>query len=189
LWAPLARAAHDLAGFDPPDQPRPARPLGTYTTLLTNTGLVVKLFGDRWSGPESHQAGLEAYQVLDGHDLPVPRLIGGGQLFPDATGNWPWPFLILTGLQGATYAALAATLDPPARRRATRDVGRLPRRLDCLPLGGRPACPQLEPVSGAAAAPQPGTAGSSPLGGAAAPAVPPVDGRASGTRSARPQPG
>jgi hypothetical protein len=43
LWEPLARAALDLAGLDQPAQLRPGRPLGTYPTLLTDTGLVVKL--------------------------------------------------------------------------------------------------------------------------------------------------
>src|SRR5262245_47392890 len=73
FWEPLARAALELAGLDQPAQLRPGQPLGTYPTLLTDTGVVVKLFGDRYSGPQSHQAELEAYQVLDGHDLPVPR--------------------------------------------------------------------------------------------------------------------
>jgi hygromycin-B 7''-O-kinase len=141
FWEPMARAALDLARLDQPAQLRPGRPLGTYPTLLTDTGLVVKLFGDRWSGPESHRAELEAYQVIAGHDLPVPRLIAAGQLFPDATSTWPWPFLILTGLRGATYAALAATLDGAARRRVASDVGRLLRRLHSLPLMGRRLAP------------------------------------------------
>ena len=138
LWEPLARAALDRAGLEQPAQLRPARPLGTYPTLLSDTGLVVKLFGDRWAGPQSHQAELWAYHILDGHDLPVPRLVAAGQLFPDATGTWPWPFLIVTRLQGATYAALSATLDPAARRQVAGDLGRLLRRLHALPLtGGR----------------------------------------------------
>jgi hygromycin-B 7''-O-kinase len=141
FWEPWARAALDLAGLDQPARLRPARPLGTYPTLLTDSGLVVKLFGDRWYGPESHQAELEAYHVLDGHDLPVPRLLAAGQLFPSTTDDWPWPFLILTQLQGATYAALAATLDQAARRQVAGDLGRLLRRLHRLPLTGRLLAP------------------------------------------------
>jgi hygromycin-B 7''-O-kinase len=136
FWEPWARAALDLAGLDQPARLRPARPPGTYPTLLTDTDLVVKLFGDRWYGPESHQTELEAYQVLNGHDLPVPRLLADGRLFPDATGGWPWPFLILTQLSGATYAALAATLDRSARQQIAGDLGRLLRRLHRLPLTG-----------------------------------------------------
>jgi hygromycin-B 7''-O-kinase len=137
FWEPLARAALDHAGLDQPTQLRTGVPLGTYPMLLTDTGLVVKLFGDRWSGPESHQAELEAYQILDGHDLPVPRLIAGGQLFPDPTATWPWPFLILTELPGATYAARSVALDQATRRRVAGDFGRLLRRLHPLPLAGR----------------------------------------------------
>lgn len=141
FWEPWARAAFELAGLDQPARLWHARPLGTYPTLLSDTGLVVKLFGDRWYGPESHQAELEAYRVLDGHDLPVPRLVAAGQLFPDATNQWPWPFLILTQLRGATYAALSATLDRAARRRVAGDLGWLLRRLHRLPLSGRRLAP------------------------------------------------
>jgi hygromycin-B 7''-O-kinase len=141
FWEPWACAAFDLAGLDQRARLWPARPLGSYPTLLSDTGLVVKLFGDRWYGPESHQAELEAYRVLDGHDLPVPRLVAAGQLFPDATNQWPWPFLILTQLRGATYAALSATLDRAARRRVAGDLGWLLRRLHRLPLSGRRLAP------------------------------------------------
>jgi len=142
FWEPFARAAFHTAALDQPAQLRPARPLGTYPTFVTGSGLVLKLFGEHWSGSRSHATELDAYQILedDGHHLPVPRLVAAGELFPHADG-WSWPFLIVTKIEGSTYAALAADLGRAARERTARDLGRLLRRLHELPLGGEALAP------------------------------------------------
>ena len=78
FWEPWARAALDLAGLDQPEMLQPARPLGTYPTLLTGTGLVVKLFGDRWYGPWSlhfgtfHADTALLAACLDAYGRPAP---------------------------------------------------------------------------------------------------------------------
>jgi hygromycin-B 7''-O-kinase len=94
---------------------------------------VVKLFGDRYCGPESHAAESSAYQVLAGHDLPVPHLVAAGELFPHHPA-WPWPFLVVTELPGRRYATLITRLDPAQRAAIARSLGRLLCRLHNLPL-------------------------------------------------------
>jgi hygromycin-B 7''-O-kinase len=94
---------------------------------------VVKLFGDRYCGPESHAAESSAYQVLASHDLPVPRLVAAGDLFPRQP-TWRWPFLVVTALPGRRYATLAARLDAAQRATIARSLGRLLCRLHNLPL-------------------------------------------------------
>ncbi len=89
-WEPLARAALELAGIPQPAHVQLADPLGTYPTLIADSRprLVVKLFGERYHGPESHAAEHAAYQVLAGQDLLVPRLVAAGDLFPHHPA-WP----------------------------------------------------------------------------------------------------
>ena len=136
-WEPMARAALDLTGIPQPAELRIAHPLGTYPTLLTGSPrrLVIKLFGDRYSGPESHATEYASYEILGAHDLPVPDLIAAGDLFPGAPDReWTWPFLILTELPGGLYAELAPGLDGGQRATIAGELGELLRRLHGLPL-------------------------------------------------------
>jgi hygromycin-B 7''-O-kinase len=134
-WEPLARAALERARIPQPSRLEIAHPLGTYPALLADARprLVIKLFGDRYAGPESHAAELAGYQVLDGHQLPVPRLVAAGELLP-GHATWQWPFLILTELPGQSYATAVARLDPGRRATVARSIGALLRRLHELPL-------------------------------------------------------
>lgn len=107
----------------------------SYPTLLADTGVVVKLFGQRFAGPESHRVERAAYALLDSSDLPVPELLHSGELYPEATG-WKWPYLILSRLSGIPYAEVGDALPARARLRLAREVGEFLRRLHALPLGG-----------------------------------------------------
>jgi len=138
FWEPYARAALDRAGLPAPSSVTIAGEVGTYPTLLTDTGLVVKLFGERYFGPESCAAERDAYRVLAGHSLPVPRLVAAGSLFKDAD-DWPWPFLVITRADGVSYASQSTSLDRADRIAVARQLGALLRKLHGLPLCGEDA--------------------------------------------------
>ncbi len=111
FWEPYARAALVRVGIPAADTFE-IRVVGTYPTLVTDT-VVVKLFGDRWSGAESHQAEREAFAVMAGSGLPVPQLLAAGELYPQE--SWHWPYFILSRVEGMTYAELEDRLDDTAR--------------------------------------------------------------------------
>jgi hygromycin-B 7''-O-kinase len=108
FWEPYARAALRKAGMEQPHQLQ-VHVAGTYPTLVTDAGLVVKLFGERWFGPDSHRVEREALEVLAGSDLPVPELLAEGELYPDA--SWTWPYFILSRAEGVPYSELERHLD------------------------------------------------------------------------------
>ncbi len=134
LWAPLARRALHQVGFAQPARLSLAPHLGTYPVVLGDTGVVVKLFGDRFFGPDSHAAEVDAYRLFRQADLPVPRLLGEGNLFP-ASDGWPWPFLVLSRVPGQPYAA-CQQLNHPARQHIASQVGGVLRQLHAVPLDG-----------------------------------------------------
>jgi hygromycin-B 7''-O-kinase len=138
FWEPYARRALERAGLPTPSSMWIAQEVGTYPTLLTDTGLVVKLFGQRYYGPESHAAERDAYRVLAGYPLPAPGLVAAGALFSDADG-WPWPFLVVTQVHGVSYASQQASLSPSDRLLVARELGGFLRQLHALPLVGMDA--------------------------------------------------
>lgn len=119
FWEPYARAALRRAGMQQPNRLE-IHVVGTYPTLVADTGVVVKLFGDRWFGPESHQVEREAFDVLEGSDLPVPELLAVGELCPDSA--WPWPFFILSRVEGVAYGDLRDQLDAAAHREVAAHI-------------------------------------------------------------------
>lgn len=131
FWEPYARAAVDRAGLPPPSRLE-MHTIGTYPAVVADTGVVVKLFGDRWSGPESHRAERAALGVLAGSDLPVPDLVAEGELYPG--GDWPWPYLITQAMEGRPYRKVEPLLDPAQRHGVARSMGELLRRLHEVPL-------------------------------------------------------
>ncbi|MFE7118714.1 phosphotransferase family protein [Streptomyces sp. NPDC057654] len=140
FWEPLVRHALDELGLPAPGELRvPGE--STNPVLISDTGLAVKLYGEHWCGPESYASELEAYEVLAGADLPVPKLLGRGELRPGGEG-WPWPFLVIERATGRTWreAADAANAGGPADRAAlldlAREFGTMLRRLHAVPLKG-----------------------------------------------------
>jgi hygromycin-B 7''-O-kinase len=138
FWEPYARAALEWSGLPVPLSVRIAQEVGTYPTLLTDTGLVVKLFGERYFGPDSFAAERDAYRVLDGHPLPVPRLAATGSLFSDDNG-WPWPYLVVTRIDGVSYASQRAALSRADHLAVAHQLGVFLRQLHQLPLCGEDA--------------------------------------------------
>ncbi len=137
FWEPWVRKALDSLGLAAPGRVRiPGE--STNPVLLTDTGLAVKLYGEHWCGPENHASELEAYEVLAGHGLPVPRLVARGELRPGGDG-WPWPFLVMETAPGITWREAMAALDRPRRLSLARRFGAVLRRLHEVPLTGTAA--------------------------------------------------
>lgn len=133
-WQGLVLDALEVAGLSRPGSVWSGT-VGTYPTYLTDTGLVVKIFGDRYAGPESHLVETEAYASLEGTGLPVPRLLAAGELAPGR--RWPWPFIVMTAVDGVPWSQVASTMTSEARARTARELGDFLRRLHGLPLRGR----------------------------------------------------
>ncbi|MFC5722373.1 phosphotransferase family protein [Streptomyces gamaensis] len=144
FWEPWGRRALDLAGLA---APRALRIPGESTNpvLIADTGAVVKLYGEHWCGPESHAAESEAYEVLAGQDLPVPPLLGRGELYPGSSG-WPWPFLVMATASGITWREASARADRPTQLTLARRFGAVLRRLHSVPLTGSRALRPDSPV-------------------------------------------
>ncbi|MGW1076159.1 phosphotransferase family protein [Streptomyces sp. NPDC002537] len=137
FWEPWVRGALDSLGLVAPGTLRiPGE--STNPVLLTDTGLAVKLYGEHWCGPENHAAELEAYEVLAGHGLPIPRLVARGELRPGA-GAWPWPFLVMETAPGITWREAMATVDRPRLLSLARRFGAVLRQLHEVPLTGAAA--------------------------------------------------
>lgn len=144
FWEPYVRRA--LAASGCTEETRIwSGTAGTYPTFLTESDLVVKLFGELWSGPRSHAAELDAYRLLAGQDLPVPRLVASGRLFGDDRG-WAWPYLVLTRTPGTSYGNASDAFTDTAEKMLADQLGGVVRRLHSVPI--RPG-QVLEP-SGAA---------------------------------------
>ena len=122
FWEPFVRAALRQAGR-PAAAIRAAPQRGTYPTFFVDGQLVVKLFGDRYCGPESYRAESAAYAELSPTRLPIPAVVHEGELFP-GDAHWPWPFLVLTRREGTPYALAAPGFSSLQRHRTARDAGR-----------------------------------------------------------------
>jgi hygromycin-B 7''-O-kinase len=134
FWEPWVRGALCDLGFPAPTTLRvPGE--STNPVLIADTGLAVKLYGEHWCGPQSYASELEAYQVLQGTGLPIPRLLARGELRP-GDAQWPWPFLVIEAVEGITWRQTMDAADPARRPAPARDIGRLLRRLQSVPLTG-----------------------------------------------------
>ncbi|MDA3642759.1 aminoglycoside phosphotransferase family protein [Saccharopolyspora indica] len=132
FWAPWVRRGLDSLGL-----PRPTRLRSpgesTNPVFVGDNGLVVKLYGEFWCGPSSLECEAEAYRLLAGHGLPVPALLGRGELRPDAAG-WNWPFLVLSAAEGSPWRS--AETDRDTELVLAGRVGELLARLRRIPLTG-----------------------------------------------------
>ncbi|MHB8332410.1 MAG: phosphotransferase family protein [Candidatus Dormibacteria bacterium] len=119
FWAPFVGAALRAANLPIAERLQSGTP-GTYPTFLTDGGLVVKLHGDRWCGPESFAAELAAHRLIDRSDLPVPRLVASGELWPMIPAKC-WRYLITTAVPGVPLANWEGA--PEQRRHMAADLG------------------------------------------------------------------
>nr|AGE45666.1 hygromycin B phosphotransferase [Knockout delivery shuttle vector pST-KO] len=135
FWEPLARRALEELGLPVPPVLRvPGE--STNPVLVGEPDPVIKLFGEHWCGPESLASESEAYAVLADAPVPVPRLLGRGELRP-GTGAWPWPYLVMSRMTGTTWrSAMDGTTDRNALLALARELGRVLGRLHRVPLTG-----------------------------------------------------
>ncbi|MFH8224326.1 aminoglycoside O-phosphotransferase APH(7'')-Ia [Streptomyces sp. NPDC018057] len=137
FWEPLARRALEQLGLPVPPVLRvPGE--STNPVLVGEPGPVIKLFGEHWCGPESLASESEAYGVLADAPVPVPRLLGRGELRPGTgTGAWPWPYLVISRMTGTTWrSAMDGAADRGALLALARELGRVLGRLHRVPLTG-----------------------------------------------------
>lgn len=132
LWAPWATFALRCAGLPPAGRFRLGEP-GTFPTLLADTGMVVKFFGDRYDGLDQYAAERAAYALLPDSGVPAPRLLATGALAQDDP-EWRWPFLVVSTAPGVAYGGLNLTRDD--RGAVAEDLGRVVRCLHEIPLPG-----------------------------------------------------
>ncbi|SHF80242.1 hygromycin-B 7''-O-kinase [Streptoalloteichus hindustanus] len=134
FWEPWVRVALRDLGLPQPGSLRvPGE--STNPVLVSDTGLVVKLYGEHWCGPDSHESERAALDLLDGHDLPVPRVLGRGELRPSGPG-WPWPYVVMSTVSGRPWRDASSTVDQWTRVALAGRIGELVRRLHELPLAG-----------------------------------------------------
>jgi hygromycin-B 7''-O-kinase len=119
FWTPYVQLALERSGL-PAAREVVLPEVGTYPTFLVDDGLVVKLFGARYAGPESYRAESAAYAELRGSGLPIPALVHEAELFP-SDESCAWPFLVMTRVPGMAYAAAGLTLEQ--RLRCAGDIG------------------------------------------------------------------
>ncbi|MFC4116716.1 phosphotransferase family protein [Nonomuraea zeae] len=146
FWEPWAR--HGLKSLGLP-QPAVFRSPGKSTNpvLIGDNGLVVKLYSEYWYGPSSLGSESEAYEVLSGQGLPVPELLGRGELLPGATG-WTWPFLVLSTVTGRPWWEVTEGAGRATGLALARQVGELLGRLRHVPLTGPRILSPTSPVFG-----------------------------------------
>ncbi|MFI9510980.1 phosphotransferase family protein [Nocardia sp. NPDC052566] len=132
LWEPWARHALASVGLTQPGSfAVPGE--STNPVVVGDNGTVVKIFAPYWSGPESLVSETEAYRVLGGHGLPIPRLLARGELLPSENG-WRWPFLVLSAVAGLPWRRSFAAADRQGELALARSAGELIGRLRAVPL-------------------------------------------------------
>ncbi|WP_152362473.1 phosphotransferase family protein [Microlunatus speluncae] len=117
VWRPYVSAI--LARHRLPEVAVEAGFVGKYATFLVGD-VVVKLFGrfPSWSNDHAVELFMQL-RVQDQDDIPAPRLLGYGSLYPDEPE--PWPYLITDRLRGRAWR------DVPGHAAGTRSriAGRL----------------------------------------------------------------
>lgn len=113
FWAPYARAALRSEGLEDDGEVRTHFPT-TQVAALVGDRYLVKLHYEDWFGEDCYQTEREAYRMLRGTDLPVPRLLGDGALYPDAA-DWRWPYLVMTAMPGRALRDVPAPTEDDLR--------------------------------------------------------------------------
>ncbi len=132
FWAPYARAALRMAGL--PDEGEVVTHFPTtHVAALVGGKYLVKLHYEDWFGEDCFQTEREAYGMLNGHRLPIPKLLADGALYREEDG-WRWPFLVMTAMHGRAMRECDGFLTNKERERAADFVGKTLRRLHETPV-------------------------------------------------------
>jgi hygromycin-B 7''-O-kinase len=132
FWAPYARAALRAAGL--PDEGEVVTHFPT-THVAASVGgaYLVKLHYEDRFGEDCFQTEREAYGMLTGRRLPIPKLLAEGALYREEDG-WRWPFLVMTAMPGRAMRDVDGSLTPKEREHAADFVGKTLRKLHGTPV-------------------------------------------------------
>jgi len=141
-WTPFVRRACAQLGMSC-DTIQETLP-GSFPTFRVGEK-ICKFFGDLFGGIQSFAVERQVFGTLaQASDLPVPRLLGEGVLFPDDAG-WRWPYLVMTPVPGISLGEGQNELTLEDRLCLAREMGALARRFHALPiLGSGPLRPGWE---------------------------------------------
>ncbi len=133
FWEPfvLLVSARERIPVDRP--PRSGLP-GTFPTFIVSDHWVVKFFGPLFDGPSSYQVELAASQLLAPHGLPIPALLGCGNLYPPGTAEFPWPYLIYEYIPSPCIGEVYDQVSFGSMQTLARQLGKLLHRMHSLPL-------------------------------------------------------
>ncbi len=131
FWEPYARAALRAAGLDESGEVRMHFP-ATHVAALVGDDRFVKLHYEDRFGEDGFQTEREAYAMLGDADVPIPRLLADGALYPDG-GGWRWPFLIMTTMHGRALRKVDGITDED-RQTIAKFVGSTLRALHDIPV-------------------------------------------------------
>lgn len=93
---------------------------------------VIKLYTPYYHGRETkgmEVAALEALRIDPA--IPVPKVVARGDLLYDS-GDWSWPYVVMTRMNGRVLEADWATLETPAKERLLGDLGAKLRRIHAV---------------------------------------------------------
>jgi hygromycin-B 7''-O-kinase len=77
---------------------------GSNPVFIVNDRYVVKLYTYLFGGADSILKEIDLYGLFaQAPELPVPRLITHGNLFPQSEEGWHWPYIITTVIPGITF--------------------------------------------------------------------------------------
>jgi hygromycin-B 7''-O-kinase len=114
---------------------------GTYPTFIASQEWVIKFFGQLFEGEQSFQVEHEAARLLQEVDsLPVPALLGAGELFEQGEG-WPWPYLIFEFIPALSLGEAAPPVPPEQMQEAARWMGAVVKDLHGISLRGSQVFP------------------------------------------------
>ena len=134
FWAP--HVAEVLRRHALPAEPPTIGRVGTFPTFLAGR-YVVKLFGERFEGAICYQSELAVLRLLRDHPaIPAPTLLADDTLFGASSGAWPWPYLLMTRIDGACWSD--AALDRAQQESVARQLGMALRHLHALPVPTEP---------------------------------------------------
>ena len=134
FWAPYVRTVLERHGLG--DRPLESGFVGTFPTFLAGD-VVVKLFGWFHSWRSCHASELAAQEMLARRpDVPVPALLGHGQLYDEPDG---WPYLLTARMAGQAWRDVR--LDHAARVRVAGELGETMRAVHDIAPGEGPGHP------------------------------------------------
>ena len=135
IWAPYVRQVARRHDLPEPGGLSVGTP-GSHPVFATDTGYVVKFYAPHWP---DNVAEARVYDALaGGPDLPVPRRLAYGSLYPDET-RWPWPYLVTSRIAGRSVGEVRDSIDVAG---VAGELGPVVRQLHHLPLPDGPEWPE-----------------------------------------------